>query len=98
MINTRFIFYQNKKDFNSDKQNILDSSIVFIADTKTIYTHGTEFNCFTENISNEILNKIKFRLSGSIIQYSIDGGKTWEKLIDLNDVDWTKITNLQQTI
>lgn len=95
-MNTRFLFYNKRNTFEADKHNLTENQIAFIAETRTIYTHGIEFNCFSS--SSEILNKLKFRLNGSTIQYSIDGGSTWEKLIDLNDVDWTKVTNLKQVI
>lgn len=96
MNNTRFLFYNKRNIFEADRSSLIENQIAFVAETRTIYTHGIEFNCFSS--SSEILNKLKFRLNGSTIQYSIDGGSTWEKLIDLNDVDWTKVTNLKQVI
>lgn len=98
MINTRFIFYKNKSTFDADKSTLNDRQIAFIAETCTIYTHGTEFKCLSEDVSIDTLNKLKFRLSGTVIQYSIDGGATWETLIDLNQVDWENVTNLKQII
>ena len=44
MIEKIFIHFKNKQDFLVEKDNIYDSSIVFIQDTQQIYTHGTYYN------------------------------------------------------
>lgn len=45
MIENHLIHFQNKSDFEEQKDNIKESSIVFIKDAKEIYTHGTEYKC-----------------------------------------------------
>ena len=44
-IEKKLIHFDKKEDFNNRLTNneILDSSIVFIKDTNTIYTHGEEY-------------------------------------------------------
>ena len=41
-INKKLIHFKNKENFDTEvaNGNILDTSIVFIKDTKQIYTHG----------------------------------------------------------
>lgn len=96
---TRYIFYSKRSTFESDKASLKEDQIAFIEETRSIYTHGVEFNCFSESVDlSVVLTKLKFRLNGTTIQYSIDDGETWEKLIDLNDVDWNNVTNLKTVI
>lgn len=40
MINNRFLFYKTKDAFERDKNEIMNESIVFIADPAIIWTHG----------------------------------------------------------
>lgn len=74
-INKKLIHFQNKTAFTTELNagNILDTSIVFIKDTKEIWTHGQLYSCsFTEeevisiiensdsisNLTNALNNKV----------------------------------------
>lgn len=54
-INKRLIHFKNKEDFENEvaKDNILDSSIVFIQDSKEISTHGTVYKTVCWSILGE---------------------------------------------
>ena len=56
-INKRLIHFKNKEDFENEvaKDNILDSSIVFIQDSKEISTHGTVYKTVCWSILGESL-------------------------------------------
>ena len=43
MINKKLIHFKQNSTFESKKNEILDTSIVFIKDTNKIYTHGAEY-------------------------------------------------------
>lgn len=45
-INKKLIHFKNKENFNNEvaNGNILDTSIVFIQDSREISTHGTLYN------------------------------------------------------
>ena len=45
-INKKLIHFKSKQKFNEElaNGNILETSIVFIQDTKEIYTHGAFYN------------------------------------------------------
>lgn len=59
-INKKLIHFKNKATFDTElaNGNILDTSIVFIKDTKEIYTHGQIYNCDDPNLSNYVTNDI----------------------------------------
>lgn len=44
-INKKLIHFKNKTNFNNEvaNNNILDTSIVFVQDSKEIHTHGTTY-------------------------------------------------------
>ena len=42
-IDKKLIHFNRKVDFNQLKNQIKDTSIVFIKDSNTIYTHGEEY-------------------------------------------------------
>lgn len=42
-INKKFIRFENKEDFESQKENIQETSIVFIEDSNEIWTHDTSY-------------------------------------------------------
>ena len=46
-INKKLIHFKNKEKFNTElaNNNILDTSICFIQDTKEIWTHGQLYDC-----------------------------------------------------
>lgn len=54
-INKRLIHFKNKEDFENEvaNNNILDSSIVFIQDSKEISTHGTVYKTVCWSILEE---------------------------------------------
>ena len=39
----QFAYFANKTDFTAELQTSLTNSIVFVEDTKEVYTHGTFF-------------------------------------------------------
>ena len=43
MINKKLIHFKQNSTFESKKNEILDTSIVFIKETNKIYTHGAEY-------------------------------------------------------
>lgn len=59
--NIKFIYAESKNIFDSQKDTIDPSSIVFIADTKQIYTHGQFYSCpyTAEEINNLFNGRIK---------------------------------------
>ena len=59
--NIKFIYAESKNTFDSQKDTIDPSSIVFIADTKQIYTHGQFYSCpyTAEEINNLFNGRIK---------------------------------------
>ncbi len=56
-INKKLIHFKNKEDFENEvaNNNILDSSIVFIQDSKEISTHGTVYKSVNWSILEESL-------------------------------------------
>ena len=61
MADIKFIYAKNRSTFDSQKDNIAESSIVFIADSKQIYTHGQFYSCpyTAEEIANLFNGRIK---------------------------------------
>lgn len=59
--NIKFIYAESKNAFDSQKDTINPSSIVFIADTKQIFTHGQFYSCpyTAEEINNLFNGRIK---------------------------------------
>ena len=59
--NIKFIYAESKNTFDSQKDTINPSSIVFIADTKQIFTHGQFYSCpyTAEEINNLFNGRIK---------------------------------------
>lgn len=43
MIDKKLIHFNTKEEFDQQKDNIKENSIVFIKDSTEIYTHGTEY-------------------------------------------------------
>ncbi len=58
-INKKLIHFKSKQKFEEElaKGSILDTSIVFIQDSKEIWTHGNLFNCSDKHITDEILSE-----------------------------------------
>ena len=59
-INKKLIHFQNKTAFTTELNagNIPDTSIVFIKDTKEIWTHGQLYSCSLSE--EEIKNKLSW--------------------------------------
>ena len=59
-INKKLIHFKSKEKFEEElaNNNILDTSICFIKDSKEIWTHGTLFNCGDKHITEENLNEV----------------------------------------
>lgn len=55
-INKKLVHFKTKAGFDSEfeKGNILETSIVFIKDTKQIYTHGQFYDCDPEHLDEKI--------------------------------------------
>ena len=76
-INKKLIHFKNKENFNIEvaKGNILNNSIVFIQDTKEIYTHGTIYDGSTFDPSDieasiqEINNRFNISLEYDLVEY-----------------------------
>lgn len=51
-INNKLVFFRTRQAFEDAKPNIADTSVVFVEEGKTIYTHGVEFNA--ESLKNAI--------------------------------------------
>ena len=64
-INKKLIHFKSKENFEREvaNNNILDTSICFIQDSKEIYTHGTLYDCSTTNFE-EILNNYVDKTTG----------------------------------
>ena len=45
MIENKLIHYETRNAFEAEKPNIGDTSVAFISEDRTIYTHGVEYNC-----------------------------------------------------
>ena len=76
-INKKLIHFKNKENFEREvaNGNILDTSIVFIQDTKEIYTHGTIYDGSTfdpsdiETSIQEINNRFNISLEYDLVEY-----------------------------
>ena len=76
-INKKLIHFKNKENFNTEvaKGNILNNSIVFIQDSKEIYTHGTIYDGSTFDPSDieasiqEINNRFNISLEYDLVEY-----------------------------
>ena len=95
-INKKLIHFKNKQTFEQEvaNENILDTSIVFIQDSKEISTHGTIYKTVnwsvlesgpeTKLLTFEALEDGTFSFTkkgtGDDIQYSKDNGSTWASL------------------
>lgn len=97
-INKKLIHFKNKQTFEQEvaNENILDTSIVFIQDSKEISTHGTMYKTVnwsvlepvpgpeSKPLTFEALENGTFSFTkngtGDDIQYSKDNGTTWTSL------------------
>ena len=52
-INNRFVYFEKQSDFDRQKSNISDYSIVFIKDSATIYTHGVYYRAIDTEVLTE---------------------------------------------
>ena len=96
-INKKLIHFKSKQTFEQEvaNENILDTSIVFIQDSKEISTHGTVYKTVnwsvlepgpeTKPLTFEALEDGTFSFTkngtGDDIQYSKDNGTTWTPLV-----------------
>ena len=55
-IQNKLLYFKTKTKFEEALSNpgIAETSIAFIEDTRSIYTHGTYFNTSTSDISNVV--------------------------------------------
>ena len=81
-IDRKFIHFRKKIDFENElsNNNILDTSICFISETKEIYTHKQLYNCSVD--SNEIKQSIE-ALDEKINNIEIGGGSTIQSILEM---------------
>ena len=81
-INKKFIHFKKKIDFENElsNNNILDTSICFISETKEIYTHKQLYNCSVD--SNEIKQSIE-EINKKIDNIEIGGGNTIQSILEM---------------
>lgn len=81
-INKKFIHFKKKIDFENElsNNNILDTSICFISETKEIYTHKQLYNCSVD--SNEIKQSIE-EINEKINNIEIGGGNTIQSILEM---------------
>ena len=86
-INKKLIHFNKKEDFNREvaNGNILDHSIVFIKDSKEIYTHGT---CYGTVKEGPMSSDDKIKLDNTNIAYGTcdTSANTSAKVIKLDDL------------
>lgn len=82
-INKKLIHFKNKENFDKEvaNENILDSSIVFIQDSKEISTHGTVYKSVNWSILEEFINFSIVSRFGTANCLAIKG-MTWEDWIN----------------
>lgn len=85
-INKKLIHFNKKEDFNKEvaNGNILDKSIVFIKDTKEIYTHGTIYG---GNSSNDGIDIEWSVLEDSILSDGVYAVTSTGELVDYKTTD-----------
>lgn len=95
-INKKLIHFKNKSAFNTELTagNILDTSIVFIKDTKEIWTHGQLYSCdplSEEEIDSLIKNSSSISELTKLLNNKVDkvSGKSL-----LSDTEITKLSEL----
>lgn len=81
-IDRKFIHFRKKIDFENElsNNNILDTSICFISETKEIYTHKQLYNCSVD--SNEIKQSIE-EINEKINNIEIGGGNTIQSILEM---------------
>ena len=84
-INRKFIHFQKKIDFENElsNNNILDTSICFISETKEIYTHKQLYNCSGQSILEMVYPVGSIYISvNSINPNKLFGFGIWEQIKD----------------
>lgn len=83
-INKKLIHFKNQQTFEQEvaNGNILDSSIVFIQDSKEISTHGTVY----KTVNWSVLKTINFTLNATRYNLTVvktaKEGMTWEQWLN----------------
>ena len=82
-INKKLIHFKNKEKFEEElaNNNILDSSIVFIQDSKEISTHGTVYKTVNWSVLDGP-ELITFTITSHNGVYQCEKGMTWAEFID----------------
>jgi hypothetical protein len=86
-----FIYAKQKSLFIEALNNgeVLDEAIVFIEDTKEIWTHGTYFDCSTTNFEEILSNYVDKTIAQNYVDkttgQTISGLKTFTNHIVLNN-------------
>lgn len=77
----KLIHYNNKQNFEQDKDSITDHSIVFIQDTKEISTHGTVYKTVNWSVLDgpELITFTISHITENT--YQAEEGMTWEEWI-----------------
>lgn len=86
VIDRKFIHFRKKIDFENElsNNNILDTSICFISETKEIYTHKQLYNCsgIGNNEYAEIKQSIE-EINEKINNIEIGGGNTIQSILEM---------------
>ena len=82
MINKKLIHFKTKAGFESEKENIKDTSIVFIKETQEIWTHGQFYDCQSKDLENFIT---KSELKDFIKKSDLENYYTSEHIDELLD-------------
>lgn len=100
MIENKFLHYETQAGFEADRQNIADSSIVFVKDTRKIYTHGGEYSANIDTIDIEQdedkIMKIVDKDDQVLFTISKDGSINWAVGIPTPIKDYIKSLNLDK--
>lgn len=97
-INKKLIHFKNKEDFDREvaNGNILDHSIVFVKDSKEIYTHGTSYG----SIKWSIIKPLNiFTVEGYEEEFTFEEGMTWGEFCEseYNTLGWTAYADQVET-
>ena len=88
MINNKFLHYNTEAAFEVDVNSIPYDSIVFIKDTRKIYTHGAFYCCLTSEPVPEKKDP-GFRWSSNAYTATINDSNSFPQIINPNNIELT---------
>lgn len=98
-INKKLIHFNKKEDFDREvaNGNILDHSIVFVKDSKEIYTHGTTYGSIKWSIIES--NMSTFTVEGYEGEFTFEEGMTWQEFCEseFNILGWIAYPEMIET-